>query len=97
MRVGLYSVNTPTLCITLNHTHFLHPIMDRVDAMIHQHLCWPGIRNAVRKEVNNYDTCKRTKRSNIKYVKLPAKEAEVIPWKNLCISNMSLSDIKKGK
>ena len=55
--------------------------MDRTDAMIIQHLYWPGMRNAVWKEVTHCDTCKRTKYSNKKYGKFPAKETEEIPRK----------------
>ena len=47
--------------------------MDRTAAMIFQHLYWPDIRDAVQKEVNNCETCKRTETSNKKYGKLPAK------------------------
>ena len=43
------------------HTYILHTGMDRMDAMIFQHLYWPGIRYAVWKEVTNCDTCQRTK------------------------------------
>ena len=39
------------------HTYLLHPGMDRTEEMIRQHVYWPGIRHAVRKEVNNCDTC----------------------------------------
>ena len=39
----------------------------------------PGIRHLVHKEVSNCDTCQRTKWSNKRYGKLPAKEAEEIP------------------
>ena len=46
---------------------------------------WTRIIDAVRKEVYNCDTLQHTKRSNIKYGKLPAKEAEEIPWIKLCI------------
>ena len=44
--------------------------------MICQHLYYPGIREAVLKEVTNCDTCQRKKHSNKKYDKLPAEEAE---------------------
>ena len=46
------------------HTYLLHPIMERMEAIIHQHLYWTDIRDSVRKEVTNCDTCKRTKLSN---------------------------------
>ena len=53
--------------------------------MIRQHLYWPGIKNAVWKEVTNCDTCQRTNRSNIKYDELPDKEAEEIPQHKLYV------------
>ena len=46
------------------HTYLLHPGMYIMETAIHQHLYWTGIRNSVRKEVNNCDTCQRTKRPN---------------------------------
>ena len=52
--------------------------MYRAWVMICQHLFWPGIRKTVWKEVNNGDTCQSTKRSKIKYGKLPAKESDEI-------------------
>ena len=30
-------------------------------------------------------TCQKTKKSHTKYGKLPAKEAEAIPWQRLCV------------
>ena len=61
------------------HMYLLHPRMDRTEAMIFQHLFCPGIINAIWKEVTNFDTYQRTKWSNKKYGKLPAKEAENVP------------------
>ena len=50
------------------HTYILHPVLDRTEAMIWQHLYWPGIREAVHKENNRYDVCQLTKRSTKKTV-----------------------------
>ena len=65
--------------------YLLHPGMDITEAIICQPFYWPEIRDAVQKEVNNCDTCQRTKRSKKKYGKLPAKSAEEIPWNKLCV------------
>ena len=65
--------------------YLFHPLMDRTEEMIWQHLYWNGIRNYARKEVNNVDTCQRTKQSNIKYGKLPGREAEEIPGEKICV------------
>ena len=59
--------------------------MDRTEAMIHQNLYWPDIRDVVRKKVTNCDTCQRTNLSNNVFGKLPAKLAEEIPWNKLCV------------
>ena len=45
----------------------------------------PGIINDVRKEVTNIETCQRTKQSNEKYGKLPAKLAEELLLNKLCV------------
>ena len=45
----------------------------------------PGIRHLVHKEVSNCDTCQRTKWSNKRYGKLPAKEAEEIPRNKISV------------
>ena len=43
------------------HTYILHSGMDRTEAMIPPHLYWRAIREAVQKEVINYDTFQNTK------------------------------------
>ena len=48
-----------------------------------QHLYWPGIKESVYREVTFCDTCQRTKRSIIKYGKLPEKLAEETTWNKL--------------
>ena len=37
------------------HTYLLHPGLDKMEAVIHKHLYWPGIRKAFQKEVTNCD------------------------------------------
>ena len=38
------------------HTYILDTGMDRMEAMVRQHLYWPNIIDAFRKEVSNCDT-----------------------------------------
>ena len=38
------------------HMYLLHTGMDRMEAMIKQHLYWPDIRYTIWKEVTNCDT-----------------------------------------
>ena len=58
------------------HTYILHPGMDRIEAKILQHLYWTCIRDSDLREEKKCDTFQYTKMSNIRYGKLPAKEAE---------------------
>ena len=67
------------------HRYLLYLVMDITEAISFQHFYCPGIRDAVQKEVTNCDTWQRTKRSNIKDWKWPAKEAEEIPGNKLCV------------
>ena len=62
--------------------------MDRTEAKIFQHLFWPDIRDAVRKEVTNYYTCEHKKRSYKKCGKLTAELAEEIPCIKICVNIM---------
>ena len=46
------------------HTYLLRPVTDRTYTMIRKHMYFPGNRKAIQKEVNNFDTFQRIKRSN---------------------------------
>ena len=67
------------------HIYLLLPVIDRMEAMICQHLYWPRIREAIKKEVTDCDTLQRTKRSKIKYDKLPSKEDEETSWNKIYV------------
>ena len=72
--------------------------MDRTEAMIIQHLYWPNIKYSASKEVNDCNTCQRTKQSNKKHGKLPAKLSEEIPWNKICVDLIGPYVIRrKGK
>ena len=66
------------------HTYLLHPVLDRTETMIWQHLYWPNIRYAIRKKVKIV-TFVNLQKDQIKYGKLPAKLSEEIPWNKLCV------------
>ena len=53
--------------------------MNISEAMVCQHLYWPSIKKAVRKEGTNTYTYQHIKRSNVKYGKLSAKKPGEIP------------------
>ena len=58
------------------HTYLIHARLDRTEAIIRRHLYWPGIKDAIYREVTYCDTCQRIKRSIIKYGELPDKISE---------------------
>ena len=59
--------------------------MDITEAIICQPFYWPDIRDAVQKEVNNCDTCQRTKRSKKKYGKLQDNLSDETPQNKICV------------
>ena len=80
------------------HTYLLRPGLDQTEAMIFQYLYWPGIIAVVQKEFTRCDVCQRTKCSETKYGKLPAKVAEETPWNKLCVDLKGPYKIgRKGK
>ena len=80
------------------HTYLLHTGLDLTEVIIRQHLYWPGIIEAVHKEVTGYDTCQHIKWSINKYGKSPANLADKTPWNKLSIDLLGPYIIRiKGK
>ena len=65
--------------------YILHTGIDRMEAMIFQHLYWPVIRESFQNEFTGCDVCQRKKVPTKKYGKLPAKLAKKNPWNKLCV------------
>ena len=70
--------------------------MDRIEAVIPQHLYCPGIINAVRKEVTNCYTCQRKKQSNKNMVNYQLRKLRKYYGKTLCRYNGYLCPNNKG-
>ena len=58
------------------HTYMINPGLYQTEATILQHFYWPGLKEAVYREVTYCEKCQLTKRSMKSYGKLPAKLAE---------------------
>ena len=67
------------------HVNLCHPGENRMIETIRQHFTWGGLSTDVKKVCKSCHTCQLTKQKTVKYGKLPAKEAEVIPWDTLCV------------
>ena len=67
------------------HTHLLHPGTERTYDTISQHCYWPHLRENIPNHIKICKNCQKNKKQNRKYGKLPAKEAETIPWDRLLV------------
>lgn len=76
------------------HTYLVHPGITRTKETIRQHMTWPGLSNDVEKYVKTCSICQKNKRQKKKYGKLPAKQAEVFPWKTVCVDLIGRYTIK---
>ena len=56
-----------------------------IEANISQHYYWPQVRVNIRTHIKVYNTYQKNRKQNLKYGKLPAKEAGAIPWDRLSI------------
>ena len=75
-----------------------HPGETRMEESIRQHLTWKGLTSDIKKKCRTCHTCQIVKRTKSNYGKLPAKEAESIPWDILCTDLIGPYTIrKKGK
>ena len=80
------------------HTTLVHPGRDRTELTISQHFYWKGMCKQIKQFCKKCPTCQMSKRQRKKYGKLPAKEAEAIPWQKLCVDLIGPYNIKvKGK
>ena len=67
------------------HESLCHPGRDRTEQTIKQHFTWKNLKLDVGKACKKCKLCQLTKKKNIKYGKLPPKEAEADPWDVLCV------------
>ena len=67
------------------HMYLRHPGETRLELTMGQHFHWTGMRKTIRQVCRSCNTCKRSKKRQIKYGEVPPKSAEEIPWHTLCI------------
>jgi len=78
------------------HTTLMHPGINRTEQTIKMHFIWPRLHEDVKQLCKSCKICQLTKKTKIKYGKLPPKEAEVRPWDILCIDLIGPYTVKKG-
>ena len=77
------------------HYMLCHPGETRTEATISQHFTWPTLRQDVRRLCSSCHTCQLTKRTKKNYGHLPAKQAEISPWEQLCVDMIGPYTIKR--
>jgi len=76
------------------HEQLCHPGENRTEQTIRNHFTWKNLRETVHQVCGKCHTCQITKKTYIKYGKLPEKEAEAEPWEKLCVDLIGPYDIK---
>jgi len=67
------------------HHILLHPGEERLYNTIHQHYSWPNMRKDIQAFTKVCHECQKGKRGLRGYGKIPLKEVETQPWKDLCV------------
>ena len=67
------------------HHMLLHPGEERLYNTLHQHFYWPSIRKEIQQYTKTCHNCQKGKRGLRGYGKVPLKEIETQPWKDMCV------------
>ena len=76
------------------HITLFHPGKTKTEQTIKKHFTGPKLREVVHSICSKCPTCQITKKSQLKYGKLPEKEAEANPWERLCVDLIGPYTIK---
>jgi hypothetical protein len=67
------------------HSTLMHPGETRMELTIGQHYYWKNLRTSMKHVCGRCNVCQLTKPKLRKFGHLPEKQADVIPWKQVCI------------
>ena len=67
------------------HDVLMHPGETRMELTIGQHFYWSKMRTTIQGLCRRCRTCRLTKKTTVKYGKLPPKKPDVLPWDNVCV------------
>ena len=67
------------------HTMLLHPGSTRLYNTLHQHFTWPNMDKDIQQYCKTCPTCQKAKRGLRGYGKVPLKDVETQPWKDVCL------------
>jgi hypothetical protein len=72
----------------------VHPGMTRLHATLHQHFTWPSMKKDIQMYLKQCDVCQKAKQGGHGYGKIPQKDVEQCPWRDVCVD---LSGLWKAK
>ena len=67
------------------HTNLVHPGVERLYNTLRQHYTWPGMLTDIREYIKRCGPCQKGKRGMRGYGKLPLKDVETQPWKDVAV------------
>jgi transposase InsO family protein len=67
------------------HTMLVHPGETRLFNTLHQHYTWPSMIKDIKQYLKVCDACQRGKRGMRGYGKVPLKDIETEPWKDVAV------------
>lgn len=67
------------------HVHLVHPGVDRLYYTLRQHFTWPGMLKEIRAYIKKCGPCQKGKRGMRGYGKIPLKDPETEPWKDVAV------------
>ena len=85
-----------TKVVAWYHEYLAHPGQTRLEATIRQVYTWPKLREHVHQYSRTCKKCQLNKKQRKKYGYLPAKEAEVTPWKRVNVDLIGPYTIKNS-
>ena len=94
VRMVIPGAEMQTRVLTWYHHYLQHPGENRLEETLTAVMWWPGMRAHIRKFVKSCDRCQKGKRRKRKYGKMPAKIAEVTPWRTVCVDLIGPYTIK---
>jgi transposase InsO family protein len=79
------------------HLYLVHTGETRLEQTLRMHYWWNNLRETVHQVCKECHICQTTKKTKLKYGKLPAKTAEAVPWELLCVDLIGPYKIERKK
>ena len=67
------------------HTNLVHPGVERLYNTLRQHFTWPNMLEDIRQYTKKCGPCQKGKRGLRGYGKIPMKDVETAPWKDVAV------------